>query len=95
LGDQGTARRNEDQRYPLLNRPVLRAEQPALSENISWSSNVVFQQTLARANAANLSMDLLRKLPDIDTIDDLRRYESRQLHTSQGNAEPSGEKSKL
>jgi uncharacterized protein len=64
----------EDGGYWLIG---LRAEQPTLFENISWSSNVVFQQTFARAQSANLSIDLLRKLPDIDTVDDLRRFESR------------------
>ncbi len=64
----------EDGGYWLIG---LRANHPALFENISWSSNLVFQQTLARVQSANLTTLLLRKLPDIDTIDDLRRFQSR------------------
>ena len=64
----------EDGGYWLIG---LRAEQRALFENISWSTNAVFEQTVARANSANLSIDLLRKLHDIDTIDDLKRFQAR------------------
>ncbi len=44
--------------------------QPALFENISWSSSDVFEQTLARATAAGLNIALLRQLSDIDTVAD-------------------------
>ena len=64
----------EDGGYWLIG---LHAQRPALFENISWSSSAVFEQTIARANAANLSIHLLRKLNDIDTIDDLRSFEAR------------------
>jgi hypothetical protein len=64
----------EDGGYWLIG---LRAEQPVLFENIAWSSRTVFEETLSRARAAKLSTHILRKLPDIDTIEDLRRYQAR------------------
>jgi uncharacterized protein len=64
----------EDGGYWLIG---LKSEQPALFEKISWSSGSVFEQTKERAKAAGLKTHLLRKLPDIDTIEDLRRFQSR------------------
>jgi len=64
----------EDGGYWLIG---LSAEQPALFENISWSTGAVFEQTVARANAAKLSTRLLRKLRDIDTIDDWKHFKAR------------------
>jgi uncharacterized protein len=64
----------EDGGYWLIG---LKAAQPALFENISWSSSSVFEQTMERAKAAGLKTHVLRKLPDIDTIEDLRRFQSR------------------
>jgi rSAM/selenodomain-associated transferase 1 len=64
----------EDGGYWLIG---LRREQPTLFENISWSSASVFEETVARAKAGNLSIHLLRRLADIDTVDDLHRYQAR------------------
>jgi uncharacterized protein len=64
----------EDGGYWLIG---LRSEQPTLFENIAWSSDRVFEETRARATTADLSIHILRTLPDIDTIEDLRRYQAR------------------
>jgi hypothetical protein len=64
----------EDGGYWLIG---LRAERPALFQNIPWSSNSVLQETLARAETAALKTSLLRVLPDIDTVEDLRRFQGR------------------
>jgi rSAM/selenodomain-associated transferase 1 len=64
----------EDGGYWLIG---LKSEQPALFEGISWSSSSVFNETMDRATAAGLKVHLLRKLQDIDTIEDLRRFQSR------------------
>lgn len=64
----------EDGGYWLIG---LRSEQPALFENIAWSSNSVFQHTIERAKERGMTVHLLRKLPDVDTIEDLRRFQSR------------------
>ena len=44
---------------------------PELFENIPWGSNQVLETTLARAEAAGMAFDFLKKLRDIDTADDL------------------------
>ena len=64
----------EDGGYWLIG---LRAEQSALFEDILWSSNAVFAQTMERAKTANLKIQSLRMLPDIDTLEDLRRFQAR------------------
>jgi rSAM/selenodomain-associated transferase 1 len=64
----------EDGGYWLIG---LRSEHPTLFEDIPWSSSVVFEQTLARAKCAGLSTYLLRQLPDIDTAEDLHRFQTR------------------
>lgn len=45
----------------------LRAPQPELFRDIAWSSDQVLGQTLARAKALGLRIQLLRILTDIDT----------------------------
>lgn len=64
----------EDGGYWLIG---LRAPQPALFNEIAWSSDTVFQTTVARAATNDLSVHVLRKLSDIDTIEDLRRLQTR------------------
>ena len=64
----------EDGGYWLIG---LRAEQSALFDDILWSSNAVFAQTMERARAANLRVKSLRTIPDIDTLEDLRRFQAR------------------
>ena len=44
-----------------------------LFENIEWSTNWVFDQTMAACKAMNVNVSLLRKLNDIDTMEDLKR----------------------
>jgi len=66
----------EDGGYWLIG---LRSEQPSLFENIPWSSSKVFEATIARTRAAKLSIHTLRQLPDIDTIEDLRKFQSRLI----------------
>ena len=50
---------------------------PALFDDISWSTKVVYEQTLAAAGELRLRVHNLRRLDDIDTEDDLRRWEAR------------------
>ena len=64
----------EDGGYWLIG---LRTEQPALFQNIPWSTNTVLQETLTRAKSAGLKTSLLRVLPDIDTVEDLHRFRGR------------------
>ena len=64
----------EDGGYWLIG---LKSEQPALFDGISWSSSAVFKETMDRARAGGLKVHLLRKLHDIDTIEDLRRFQAR------------------
>ena len=45
----------------------LRAPQAGLFEGISWSSEKVLIETLARARAAGLSVQQLREQTDVDT----------------------------
>jgi rSAM/selenodomain-associated transferase 1 len=66
----------EDGGYWLIG---LRSEQPSLFENIPWSSPKVFEATMTCARAAKLSIQTLRQLPDIDTIEDLRKFQARSI----------------
>ena len=56
--------------YYLL---ISRRPTPALFENITWSTEVVFEQTVARAAAAGLSIAMLPPCDDADTAADLPR----------------------
>ena len=49
----------------------LKKEMPDLFKEISWSSEKVLKQTLERAKRLSLKVQLLEKLRDIDTLDDL------------------------
>ena len=51
---------------------------PELFDNQSWGTDLVFQETLARARARGLRTHLLRLLADIDDEDDWKRYRERQ-----------------
>jgi len=57
--------------YYLL---ALARPQPALFQGIAWSTPSVFTSTLERAAALGLRVRRLPELPDIDTLDDVRRH---------------------
>ena len=44
---------------------------PYIFENISWSSDLVFDETIKKINYLNLKCTVLEKLNDVDDIDDL------------------------
>ncbi|MBC7789999.1 MAG: TIGR04282 family arsenosugar biosynthesis glycosyltransferase [Anaerolineae bacterium] len=52
----------------------LRAPQPALFENVSWSQADTLARSIAAARGAGLSVHLLRRLSDIDTAEDWRNW---------------------
>jgi rSAM/selenodomain-associated transferase 1 len=54
----------------------LTAARPALFADMPWSTTEVLARTLDRASALALRVALLREWWDIDTPDDLRRFES-------------------
>ena len=64
----------EDGGYYLI---ALRQECPGLFREISWSTERVFAQTIARANLLGLSVHVLPRLHDVDTEDDWHRLERR------------------
>ena len=64
----------EDGGYTLV---ALRREHPALFEGIAWSTPTVLAGTLERAAALGLRTHLLPALPDVDTLDDVRRHWDR------------------
>jgi rSAM/selenodomain-associated transferase 1 len=53
---------------------ALNAPCPALFENIKWSTSDVLPKTLEKANEAELSVQLLRELTDVDTGEDWQRW---------------------
>lgn len=55
-----------------MNRPT-----KDLFEGIAWSTRSVYQETLDRIAAFNLSHAVLGELPDIDTEEDYKRYVER------------------
>ncbi len=55
----------------------LRAPQPALLQNMEWSTSTVLAETLARCKASRLRVRQLRELSDVDTIEDWRRFLAR------------------
>jgi rSAM/selenodomain-associated transferase 1 len=59
----------EDGGYYLL---ALRAPRPELFEGVAWSTPAVLEQTLARAATAGLRVRQLRRLRDIDTLEDVQ-----------------------
>jgi hypothetical protein len=52
----------------------LRQPQPALFEGISWGTDAVLRESIARARNARLTTALLRQLPDVDTEQDWREF---------------------
>jgi len=60
----------EDGGYYLIGMHV---PQPVLFEGIAWSTEVVYQQTVARAAQAGLQLATLPWWYDIDTVTDLHR----------------------
>ena len=52
----------------------LRSPQPALFQNIHWSTDAVLRETQDRARAAKLTVHLLRRLSDVDTEKDWQEY---------------------
>jgi rSAM/selenodomain-associated transferase 1 len=59
----------------------VRQIQSQLFENISWSSGIVLEQSLAAAQEAKLTVMLLPEWQDIDTVEDLRAYRERKQLT--------------
>ena len=57
----------------------LNAPCPALFEGIEWSTGGVLQSTLSKAQQAGLSVQLLRKLADVDTGVDWEEF-MNELH---------------
>jgi len=51
--------------------------QPDLFRQITWSSSQVFEQTLQRAKANNLSVALLDPETDVDTVEDLKTIKDK------------------
>jgi rSAM/selenodomain-associated transferase 1 len=52
----------------------LRAPAPELFENISWSTDSVFSLTEEKAKAIGLSLKILPRLRDLDTVEDLQVF---------------------
>lgn len=48
--------------------------EPALFERLRWSSDRVYEQTLANARRLNYRVDSLESVRDIDTLQDLEHY---------------------
>lgn len=63
---------SEDGGYYLLG---MRAYYPGLFEGIEWSSPTVFTSTMNKAEEKGLSVHKLDMLNDIDTAEDLRKYQ--------------------
>ncbi|HZT42618.1 MAG TPA: TIGR04282 family arsenosugar biosynthesis glycosyltransferase [Chthonomonadaceae bacterium] len=68
----------EDGGYTLIG---LRAAQPALFQDIPWSTGQVLDRTLAQADALGLRIHLLPEWYDVDTPADLERLRAH-LHTA-------------
>ncbi len=49
---------------------------PALFEGIAWSTDMVYRETLARANAMGLEVHALREWYDVDVSEDLARLQA-------------------
>ena len=54
---------------------ALRAPQPQLFEDITYSNAHVLKRTLAIAKASHLSVGLLEPLRDLDTFEDLKHFD--------------------
>jgi hypothetical protein len=64
----------EDGGYYLI---ALDRPRPALFEQVAWSTPTVLADTLARAAALDLRVRRLASMPDVDTLDDVRRHWDR------------------
>ena len=47
-------------------------------EDISWSTNLVYEETLGKIEAYKLQYSVLDKINDMDTIDDIRKFSIRK-----------------
>jgi rSAM/selenodomain-associated transferase 1/rSAM/selenodomain-associated transferase 2 len=52
---------------------------PELFDHISWSTELVLEQTIAQARLLSLKFTLLEELNDIDTIEDLTEWQNRSI----------------
>lgn len=67
----------EDGGYYLIG---LKKPYKALFKNIDWGTNSVLERTLVQARKVKLKVALLPRLHDLDTLDDLKRFEEyRQI----------------
>src|SRR5690349_2807544 len=64
---------SEDGGYYLIG---MKAAHPGLFERITWSTDVVFGQTLERAAELDLTVATLPTWYDVDTVEDLRRLDA-------------------
>jgi rSAM/selenodomain-associated transferase 2/rSAM/selenodomain-associated transferase 1 len=70
---------SQDGGYYLIG---LKKSWPELFHRISWSTDRVLEQTLARASDLRLKVALLPKLIDIDTVDDLQMWSAATNDTN-------------
>lgn len=66
---------SDDGGYYLIG---LKKAHPSLFENIPWSTETVFEETLSRIKALHLSLYLLPELYDIDDVEDWKRWQNSQ-----------------
>jgi len=71
----------EDGGYYLIG---VGSPQPALFEGIAWSTDTVFETTLAKARARHLSVHVLPRWFDVDTESDLRRLHAEMPDADHG-----------
>lgn len=64
----------------------LRSQHPELFEGIAWSSPVVLEETMTRILKAGLSIHLLRKLSDVDTVEDFQAWCDHRSKSKQSSA---------
>ncbi|EMI45212.1 DUF2064 domain-containing protein [Rhodopirellula sp. SWK7] len=60
-------------RDPLMSSPITETTLAGLFDGITWSTETVFEQTLAAANDRGLSVAVLEQRHDVDTAADLNR----------------------
>lgn len=60
----------------------LRRSEPGLFQEIQWSTELVYDQTIRKAESLGLSVVCLRVLEDIDTVDSWTRYQRHRLRES-------------
>lgn len=59
---------------------------PEVFDGVPWSTDQVLVETLSRSAALSLRVHLLRKLGDIDTVEDWTRYQTGQVPTEKAGA---------